>query len=74
MSEGRTKEQWESVARSYQKHITRLQNEVEKMKCCGNCQTWNEWQCPYARDKEKNYVYPNKNNCPCDKWKIKVEE
>lgn len=37
MSEGRTKEQWENVARSYQKHITRLQNQIEKMKCCSNC-------------------------------------
>jgi predicted RNase H-like nuclease (RuvC/YqgF family) len=32
MSEGRTKEQWENVARSYQKHITRLQEENEKLK------------------------------------------
>lgn len=57
-----------------EKENQQLKAQIEKMKCSKNCQTWNEWQCPYARDKEKNYVYPNKNNCPCDKWKIKVEE
>lgn len=57
-----------------QSDSTKAKIQIEKMKYCVNCQTWNEWQCPYARDKEKNYIYPNKNNCPCDKWKIKVVE
>lgn len=51
-----------------------LQMNIEKMKCSGNCQTWNEWQCPYARNREKEYVHPNMDECPCDKWKIKVVE
>lgn len=49
-----------------------LQMDMEKMKNSENCQTWNEWQCPYARNREKNYVHPNGEDCPCDKWKMKV--
>ena len=54
--------------------IELLQMNIEKMKNSENCQTWNEWQCPYARNKEKKYVHPNTDDCPCDKWKMKVVE
>lgn len=49
-----------------------LKTQIEKMKNSMNCQTWNEWQCPYARNSEKNYVHPNWCDCPCDKWVMKV--
>lgn len=58
-------------AKEMQKENEELKVQIEKMKCSGNCQTWNEWQCPYARNREKEYVHPNKDDCPCDKWKIK---
>lgn len=71
MSEGRTKEQWESIARSYQKHITRLQNEVEKMKCCANCKycepLGDSWCCTLT----ENYcrVYPRETKI-CKGWEL----
>lgn len=49
-----------------------LQMNMCKMKNSMNCQTWNEWQCPYARNNEKKYVHPNGCDCPCDKWMLKV--
>ena len=52
--------------------IDLLQMNMWKMKNSMNCQTWNEWQCPYARNNEKKYVHPNGCDCPCDKWKMKV--
>lgn len=44
---------------------------IEKMKNFENCQTWNEWQYPYARNREMKYVHPNGCDYPCDKWKMK---
>ena len=55
-----------------EKENTELKTKIEKMKNSMNCQTWNEWQCPYARNNEKKYVHPNMCDCPCDKWKMKV--
>ena len=54
------------------KENTELKTIIEKMKNFENCQTWNEWQCPYARNREMKYVHPNECDCPCDKWKMKV--
>lgn len=54
--------------------IIELKQIIEKMKNFKNCQTFNEWQCPYARDREKRYVHPNDDECPCDKWELKVVE
>ena len=54
------------------KENTELKTIIEKMKNSMNCQTWDEWQCPYARNNEKKYVHPNGCDCPCDKWKMKV--
>ena len=54
------------------KENTEVKTIIEKMKNSMNCQTWDEWQCPYARNNEKKYVHPNGCDCPCDKWKIKV--
>ena len=56
------------------KENTELKTIIEKMKNSENCQTWNEWQCPYARNNEKKYVHPNGCDCPCDKWKMVVVE
>lgn len=49
-----------------------LKTQIDKMKNSMNCQTWNEWQCPFARNNEKRYVHPNGCDCPCDKWIMKV--
>lgn len=46
-----------------------LKKQIEKMKCWKNCQTWNEWQCPHARNGIKDYVEPL--DCPCNKWKLR---
>ena len=54
------------------KENTELKTIIEKMKNFENCQTWNEWQCSYARNREMKYVHPNNDDCPCDKWKMKV--
>ena len=54
------------------KENTELKTIIEKMKNFENCQTWNEWQCPYARNREMKYVHPNGCDCPCDKWMLKV--
>ena len=54
------------------KENTELKTIIEKMRNFENCQTWNEWQCPYARNREMKYVHPNNDDCPCDKWKMKV--
>lgn len=61
----------ENRCEALEKENTELKTQIEKMKNSMNCQTWNEWQCPYARNSEKNYVHPNWCDCPCDKWKIK---
>lgn len=53
------------------KENTELKTIIEKMKNFENCQTWNEWQCPYARNREMKYVHPNGCDCPCDKWKLR---
>ena len=55
-----------------EKENAELKTKIEKMKNSMNCQTWNEWQCPYARNREMKYVHPNNDDCPCDKWKMKV--
>lgn len=55
-------------------NIELLQVTIEKMKNSENCQTWNEWQCPFARNREKKYVHPNRDECPCDKWKLREVE
>lgn len=55
-----------------EKENTELKTIMEKMKNSMNCQTWDEWQCPYARNREMKYVHPNNDDCPCDKWKMKV--
>ena len=55
-----------------EKENTELKTIMEKMKNSMNCQTWDEWQCPYARNREMKYVHPNGCDCPCDKWKMKV--
>ena len=55
-----------------EKENTELKQNIEKMKNFKNCQTFNEWQCPYARNGEKKYVHPNDCDCPCDKWGLKV--
>ena len=41
-----------------EKENIELKTKIEKMKNSMNCQTWNEWQCPYARNNEKKYVHP----------------
>lgn len=46
------------------KENTELKTIIEKMKNSMNCQIWNEWQCPYARNNEKKYVHPNGCDCP----------
>ena len=55
-----------------EKENTELKTIIEKMKNSMNCKTWDEWQCPYARNIEMKYVHPNGCDCPCDKWKMKV--
>ena len=55
-----------------EKKNTELKTIMEKMKNSMNCQTWNEWQCPYARNREMKYVHPNGCDCPCDKWVLNV--
>lgn len=55
-------------------NIELLQVTIEKMKNYENCQTWNEWQCPFARNREKKYVHPNRDECPCDKWRLREIE
>ena len=54
------------------KENTELKTIIEKMKNSMNCQTQDEWQCPYARNREMKYVHPNGCDCSCDKWKMKV--
>ena len=55
-----------------EKENTELKTIMEKMKNSMNCKTWDEWQCPYARNREMKYIHPNNVDCPCDKWKMKV--
>lgn len=57
------------IAEPREKRIAELEAQIEKMKCFKNCQTWNEWQCPCARNELKDYVEPL--NCPCVKWELR---
>ena len=50
-----------------EKENIELKTKIEKMKNSMNCQTWNEWQCPYARNREMKYVHPNGFDYFCDK-------
>lgn len=56
-----------------EQEIEQLRKQVGKMKNSLNCQTWNEWQCPYARDNnDKDYnLIKDRKKCPCDKWRIR---
>lgn len=54
-----------------EKENTELKTIIEKMKNSMNCKTWDEWQCPYARNREMKYVHLNGCDCPCDKWKLR---
>ena len=54
-----------------EKENTELKTIIEKMKNSMNCKTWDEWQCPYARNREMKYVHPNGCDCPCDKYKLR---
>lgn len=64
----------ESENTELKQNIELLQMNIEKMKNSENCQTWNEWQCPFARNRERKYVHPNRDECPCDKWKLREIE
>ena len=55
-----------------EKENIELKTKIEKMKNSMNCQTWNEWQCPYARNREMKYVHPNGFDYFCDKQEMKV--
>lgn len=51
----------------YQAENKRLEQQIEKMKCCYNCSKWNDGECENIKD---GYFF----HCAdfgCDKWEIK---
>ena len=49
----------ENRCEALEKENTELKTQIEKMKNSMNCRTWNECQCPFARNNEDKKAIKN---------------
>lgn len=63
----RDKEYLDKVNNEQTEVILKLNEQIEKMKCCYNCSKWNEGQCKDIKD---SYFY-TMADFNCDKWELR---